>query len=276
MAGFATLHASEEDSRPVELYRFSLGSENFLCSSSEDAITTSLGTWEPVQGLGRGDAKFGVKERDQSFPVTMPASHEFVQRYLKRPPAERGMVTIVVVERDETPLISTLWLVAQGFVKTVGFPGTGKVAQISVVGIDVALNRQIPRRTCAAKCTHFLYGPGCEVDPDLHKFSGTVSAENGLVITLPGAGAFSSKFGTDGFIRPQGVTSDFRTIIDQSGDQLTLSWPFPDSLLGSVVDVFKGCNRLIDGDCKDEFDNVPLHGGCPWVPKRNIFRSGIK
>ena len=67
---------------------------------------------------------------------------------------------------------------------------------------------------------------------------------------------------------------DYRLILTQSGDDCTLSLPFYANVLGQTLDVFAGCAHII-GVCDGKFGNRPNFGGCPYVPTKNIFRTGL-
>jgi len=274
MSTFDQLESSQRLSQPVELYTFAIGAEEFFYTSSEDLITVDGIDYEPEPGLQRTSVKQGRDSGKGSIQVRLPATNPFAVKWQLRAPGLPGSVTVVRVQRDESPSIgTTLALEFFGTVRNVGFPDEGLEAVIETASLEAARNRSVPRYGFSAQCNHFLYGPGCNVDPNLHKVSASVTAENGAEITVPGTSAFPTQF-IAGYVKPQGV-SDFRLIVDQVGDVLTLDLPFKQPVLSTMVDTFKGCDHVIDSDCLNVFGNVIEFGGWPFIPSRNIFSAGL-
>lgn len=273
MSTFPQLEGSVEGSRPAELYRMVIGSEEFFYTSSEDELTVDGDVYVPVRGLRRSTVAQGRDDRNRQLEITLPADNAFADKWKVRPPGLAGSVSVIRVQRDEVPPFNTQTLVFKGIVRGVQFPEDGREARMGVSSIEATAQRPIPRFTYTSQCNHLLYDSKCGVNPDLHKFSGTVSVESGTQITVPGISLFSTKF-TAGFVVPQSFT-DFRTIRSQVGDVLTLKVPFATSVLNQTVDCFKGCDHLIAGDCDQEFDNVINFGGFPDVPAKNPFTAGL-
>lgn len=74
---------------------------------------------------------------------------------------------------------------------------------------------------------------------------------------------------------------DARLILSQSGDDLQLLLPFPDSILGSTVVILAGCDHTVT-TCDSKFNtpsdpqsNVVNFGGFPFVPTKNPFEGGV-
>lgn len=272
MTTFDALESSLEGSRPIELYTFAIGGEVFRYTSAEDDITIGVDTWMR-EAIERGSVGQGPDRSRQGVDLTMPAANAFAQRWLARPPGVPGSVTIIRIQRDEATFGLTQTVVFKGVVRGVQFPDTGRSAKITTTSILAARSRSIPRYRFAAQCGHFHYGLGCKVATAANTFSGTVSAESGSDLTVPGLGVFSSRFPA-GFVRPVSFT-DFRQILSQSGDVITLRFPFPVSMVGQQVDVLKGCDRSGSGDCTNEYANFIEYGGFPFVPRSNPFEVGI-
>jgi hypothetical protein len=131
----------------------------------------------------------------------------------------------------------------------------------------------VPRFTYMSSCNHIHYDQRCGVSTAGFSHTGNVSAESGNDITLDGASASGLTF-TGSFCRPTGMV-DFRMVVAQSGDVLTLSLPFATPVLGTNVQAFAGCDRKIDGDCANTYDNVLEFGGFAFVPDRNPFADGL-
>ena len=87
------------------------------------------------------------------------------------------------------------------------------------------------------------------------------------------AGAAGFDF-TAGYCKPTSLT-DFRKVLVHSGDVLTLLLPFEFDVLNGDVQVLAGCDHLIEGDCALVFDNVAENGSFSFVPKKDIFATGL-
>jgi len=71
-------------------------------------------------------------------------------------------------------------------------------------------------------------------------------------------------------------------IVAQSGDDLQLLLPFPQSAVGREVILFAGCDHTPEV-CDDKFDtpedtdsNLINFGGFAFVPTRNPFQTGLQ
>jgi len=275
VATYDTLESSLELGRPVELYRFAIGSEEYLYTTSEDEIPIGLEIFTPESIRRNSTVAQGRDERQRELTITLPASNPFASQWKEVAPGLPGFVTIIRVQRDETPSIGTTQAVEfNGIVRGAEFPEDGQEIILGITSEEAATGRPIPRFSFSAVCNHFLYDPGCGVDPNAHKVTAAVSAESGSNITVPGVGAFADQTFRGGYVKPFGLT-DFRLITSQVGDVLTLNRSFKNSILGLTVDAFKGCDFIIDSDCLNVFNNVIEFGGFPFVPTKNPFQSEL-
>lgn len=272
MADFDTLESSVESSRPIEVYDFSLGGDSFLYTSAEDEVTVGTNTYAP-EAISRGAISQGDDDRDQVLEIEMPAQNTFARKYIDIVPGQRASLSIIRVQRDE-PAPFTQALIYKGFVQSVSFPDDGLRAVVGIRSLEASLSRLIPRFTYLGLCNNYLYDAGCGVNPDTFKFNSTVTDLDENTITVTGASGFANGYFNAGYVKPVGV-SDFRSILDHTGDVLTLLLPFGESIVGLDVDVFPGCDHAIDGHCDTRYSNVGRFGGFAWVPETNIFQNGF-
>lgn len=273
MTSFSALDASIQGSRPLEIYRFALGVDEYLYTNSEATVTVGTTEYQPIP-IGRDSIGIGEEERRRSITITVPGNNSFATRYQQTPPGQKATISIMRLQWDEVPTFNTQQLIYRGNVKSVQFVDHGTVAKITAQTREAAIARTIPRYSFMGVCNHMLYGPGCDVDPTPHSFLGNVSAVNGNTITLDGAGASGIDF-VGGFCRPTGA-EDFRLILSQTGDNLLLLLPFETDVEGAIVQAFRGCNHIIDEDCALIFDNVEKNGSFSFVPNRNVFTDGLQ
>lgn len=272
MTSFDVLESSVEDSRPIELYEFILGSDVSRFTSAEDDITIN-GDVYTATAIARNGIAQGSDQNNRNVTVTMPAGEDIAQEYISVPPGEKTTVNIFRYQRDEVPAFDTQVLLFKGRVQTCRFPNDGHSAEFACRSIESAMNRNIPRFTYAGMCQHILYDPNCgAVDTDFD-FLGSVASISGNTITVTGAGASGFDF-VGGYVRPTGE-NDFRMILAQSGDVLTLLLPFQTDPTGQNVQAFAGCDHLIEGDCALVFDRVAEFGGFAFVPSKDVFAQGL-
>lgn len=277
---FDAFESSDELGTPVELYIFTLGSEVFRFTSAEDDITISLpnpinGVYESIAIRRTNIQQSADENRTDSLELELPSNNEVAAKYVGVVPGQPLEIQLHRFHRLDAPDPETQ-LSFQGIMQTVSFIEDGRVAKMQVQSLTKAKNRQIPLLTYQGPCNHMLYDVRCKIldtDPQFEKFltAGAVDA-TGTFITATGAAAFGADFFEAGFIE---FENDFRTIKQQTGDVLEIFIPFVDSPLGKQMRVLAGCKLRLVEDCRDKFDNVVNFGGFPWVPTKNVFRTGI-
>ncbi len=264
--------SSVESSRPVELYKFAQGNDDFLYTSAEDDITIGLDVYRAIP-IRRTAPVQGAEDRDRDIQVVVPATDSFVQQYILVVPGQRATLTI---QRFQRPTgTSELVLIFKGIVQSVAFNKLGREAIISVLPIESATSRPIPRFTYMGLCNHVLYDARCKVVETNFDFFGTASAFDSAtnVLTVPGLNAESDGFYDGGFVLFSSI-NDFRLILSHTGNDITLLLPFPETVVGENVTVFAGCDHTL-ATCKTKFDNVLNYGGFQFVPTANPFEVGL-
>lgn len=273
MTSFDTLESSLEASRPVELYELEIGSDTFRFHDSEDTETITVsGDDYTAESISRTTIAVGGDRQNRTLNITMPSTNDFASQFVSVPPGRKTVVRVYRMQRDETPSL-TRKLFFTGQAQSFRFTDDGTAATLLVKSVEFAIARNIPKFTYMGQCNHVLYDSGCGVDPNLFMHSGTVTAVTDNVVTVAGAGASGFDF-VAGYCT-NATSSDFRMVIAQSGDDLTLLLPFETSPLGGTLQVFAGCDHNIASDCALVFDNVAEYGGYAWVPSKSPFESGL-
>lgn len=271
MSDFDTLEKSVEQSRPVELYAFKTAAGTFVrYTSAETEVTAGGFTWEPVPIKRTGPSK--TKEIGQtSIEITMPSSDEVVQPFQNILSPIETELTIYRVQlfegSPEGPV--TLYVVFKGYVASVVF--NDEVATLQLFPFNEALRREMPRFTYQGLCNHELYDARCKVAEGDFDYNGLVSAVNGNLITVNGVSGIGATAFVGGFVRNLSGTN-WRQVLAQSGDTLTLLIPFDEVVLGTNVIVQQGCDHTLD-TCFSKFNNVINFGGYPYVPTKNPFEQ---
>lgn len=269
-----------ESSRPVEVYRFIQGGQTFEFTSAEDEVTVDAVPYNPAT-ISRGKIGQSPTDRNATLEIRVPITNTFARRYRASTPGSRASIQIKRVQRGDFPGPQSI-TIYDGFVASVAFENEMKEAVIACRPIEAASSRPVPRFSYQSLCNHVLFDANCKVDDTDSRWRLTVnvSAQSGATITVPGAGAFGADWWVGGFVEIDGG-DDARLVLAQSGNDLTLLLPFPQSAVGRQVIAFAGCDHTVT-TCDTKFDtpedtqsNVINYGGWPFVPTRNPYQTGL-
>ena len=277
MADYEGNETSVEAGQPVELYEFTLGSNVYRYTSSEDTILLGATTYTP-KPIRRGKIEDGPEKRNVDFQAILPTSDPLAQQFLGVLPGVRVPVTVSRYHRGDTggggPEVVTIFT---GFVLSANFGKKGRECKLTARHALANLGRIIPSRSYASACGHILYSPTkCKADdtsPANRISVDPVLSQVGNLMTVSSivSGGFGDGQFNSGFVEAVG-SSDFRLILDQVGDVLTLLQPF--TVTPTTVNIFRGCGHTIEA-CKNDHDNVINYGGFAFVPTRNPYASGV-
>jgi len=272
MTSLDTLERSVEGSRPYELYQFTLGTTPFRFTSA-DANITYLNNVYVANGVSRSGIEIDSESSRSTLRISIPSSETLAQSYKSVPPGVLCTLRILRFQYDESPAQGTALLLYEGNVKSVRFTSDLTTAEIAVQSLESDMAKNVPRVTFAGQCSNFLYDQYCRVNPALHNYTGSVTAVDGNSYTVAGLGASSVNF-LGGYARPVGA-DDYRLVIDVQGNDIRLIAPFGSDLTGTDLQIFGGCDHIIDGDCALVYDNVINYLGFAFVPGINPFRQGV-
>lgn len=273
MTTFAALETSADSSRPVEIYRFVIGTREFTYTNNASTLTIDLDDYLAIP-ITRPAVVAGAEERKREFPIRVPVDASIVSEFVGSVPGVTARVFIHRLQRDEIPVFNTRALQFKGRVESVKFPDDVN-AEIVCRSVEAGVGKAIPRYTYQAACGHVLYGAGCDVNPAPFTFVGVCTSRLANVITVAGAGAFAGdQFFRAGVAKPTAL-SDHRLVLSQIGDNILLSAPFAADPVGSEIQLIAGCDHSFFGHCGGRFSNKPKNGGHPWVPNKNIFATGL-
>jgi uncharacterized phage protein (TIGR02218 family) len=265
-----------ETNRPIELFEFTAGTTTTRYTSSEGEVPFNGFTWLP-RTIERSSYGKHVESEATTLDIKLPSTDVIASRYIGIQPADR--LDVVVSRIHETMSPETAILLFRGYVTSAAFKD--EVCKLILKPFNEIFQRQMPRQTYQGLCNHVHYDGRCGIleTASPNQLTGTVISQtnNGEVINVAGAGAVADNKSPlqafkGGFVRTQD-SSDFRMILDQNGDDLTLLLPFSTSVLGATVVLQRGCDRSI-ATCAAKYSNVINYGGFPHVPGINPFRQG--
>jgi uncharacterized phage protein (TIGR02218 family) len=261
---FDTDETSISDSQPREFidavhgvtrYGFALGDRDILYNGFNYVASPSA----------RGNEKIDQATAQTNFEVTLPANHPLVARYVAMgsPPQQ-----ILVTARRLQLTSGQVQQVWSGYVTSLSIQG--HLAKFLVPQrTQQALQRRLPTVLVHTSCGNVLYDSWCQVARASFLVSTTVIFGDGRTLKVATMSGNPDQWAQGGELVhvPSG---ERMTIVDQTGQQLTLQAPIYELHAGDAVQIYAGCAHDI-GTCRDKFNNVVNFSGLPQRPTGNPF-----
>lgn len=263
---FEALETSQESGSRIEIYTLARGSTVYRMHDSVEPVVTYLGDDFLKTQISRGNITTG----QEYLEIGLPGSHPFSLSFSTIAPGQTASLTIQSYHRADP---SDVRVIYKGVVRAVAFTQNMSKSALSLAPINEAFNKEIPERTFQAACNNVLFDPDCKVSAGSFTHIGAVTAIVDNITTVQGLlAAKGNGWATGGYVS-FGVL-DYRLILEQNGDDLTLVLPFHEDVLTEDVSVYAGCDHSI-ATCLSKFANDINFGGHPDVPKKNIFETGL-
>lgn len=256
---------SEQSGAPVELYEFARNAVVWRYTSSEKNWTVE-GNLYTSAAISRSAIGLNSERERNALTLTVPRNFPIAELFRVDPPDDVISLTVRRFHRSDSE-IAVIW---KGAVLNADW--SGAPAKLKCEPMTVALERTGPSRLCQISCPHVLYGRGCTLNKADFKIDTTVTAIDGVVITLAALGAYTSYGG--GFVEKIDGDGNFQRRFIESNDglDLTLSRQFQDLAPTDSVTAYPGCDHSL-AICDSDFDNVPNYGGMPYMSRKNPFGS---
>jgi hypothetical protein len=266
---YGSLELSTELGRPVELYHFVVGTDVYRYTSAEDEFTSSAGVFLP-RNISHTAVALSSGDRKGSMELTLPADDPIALCFLGMVPGQPILLTIYRAHRGDAELYN-VW---SGRVVSSAFRKNATVCTLACLTTEATLSQTIPSFKYQGVCNHVLYTGDCGVSKEDHKYVGELTVATGSTITVPGLlAAKGAGWALGGYVSLNDV--DYRLIIGQAGDVLTLTLDFGDGAVGQVVSVYAGCPHSL-AVCVSKFNNAVNYGGYPYVPILNPFGGSLQ
>ena len=232
-------HLTREQSRALgrkrELFHFFRGTEDWRYTSYRTRIAFFGELWEPLP-ITHGDIELGSEDRPGAVDVTVPT--------------ESDIGLILQAGNSTSPISLRIYEYHQGVVDDYAIVFNGEVQGADIQGeqcvvqampLQGRMNVPLPRGLFQRdRCRWLTYDPlTCGVDPAPFTFASTVSAINGLKVTVTGAAAFNSDptfFSLGVFSKGAAKTG----ILTQTGDVMDLEFWIPGLIVGDAVVSWRG------------------------------------
>jgi hypothetical protein len=276
---FGSPEESIAEGRPVELYRIRTGAGlEWRFTNAEDEVTDDLALVYTPASVDREQYQQSQDRRATEMVVRFPyidnVTADFATQYVDTPP--EGLTTLTIKRHHLTDAGNEFVQFWEGSIISAGYNEDGEV-ELLCRGFKNIFEREGPRARWNGKCRWILYDAGCALlAADFTDFNVTVDsiASDGVSLTL-GAGLSSPipDFVGGKVIKDNG--KDYRLIVAQTGNVITLSQPFrSDFQAGVLIDIEQGCDHGV-ADCQAQFSNIDNYGGFPYTPGLNPFNEGL-
>lgn len=267
MATLDDLELSVEGSRPVELYVFAFGGTSYLRTSAEGTVTFNGSDYTPTP-LKRTAANESREQKSTGITITLPTSEEIAENFIAVQPSSIMTIQILRIQPDAVPTTASV-IMFDGYVAAVTFKDD--ICEMRCIPHNDLFTREMPRYTYQGLCNHELYDTGCTLSAGSYKYSNSVlGVTDDVWINVQALPSSGNPF-IGGYMQiPDG--SEQRLIIDQSGTSVKILYPFKQSISGTTVDCYQGCDHTVT-TCAQKFGNAINYGGFPFVPSINPFNK---
>jgi uncharacterized phage protein (TIGR02218 family) len=250
---------SDYSGHPFELYRFSLGDQQWLFTSADHEVAYGADLYQPIY-ISRSGFTKGGDARKSTLEIEVNAANDVA--LLFRTGWLTGVLIVTIYRHHyEDAEFSVLW---KG--RVTGCKWAGSVATLASDSAYTLFQRAGLRRIYQVGCPHVLYSPACGLNADAWDVTGTVTAVDGKAVTLSGISAYGSGYFIGGMLK---FGDELRMITAHSGNVITLVDSVAD-MVGATVTLWPGCSRTVAA-CKNKFSNLINYGGLPYLPAKNPF-----
>ena len=258
-----------ETSKPIELYKFTVGSTEYFYTSAEDSHTYDGDTYTTEQ-IFREELKQKAGGAPANVNITVPVDNPVGALFVGIPTAAEITVVLYAKQRDEaTPIELWSGTLSGGVIRQ-----AGTMVEMKGVAEALGIGHRIPRDVYSAICPYELYSTECGLSAvaPANYYTGNVSSQDGVAITIDGLNAAK---GTDFCVSGKLLDEhgEYRQVIAQGGDIVTLNLPLLDDVVGEDVTVWRSCDHSYE-DCV-ALSNGSNFGGFLGIPSRNPFTKGV-
>lgn len=267
---FDTYETSDDLGRPIALYELRWGTVFWRYTSADDVQTYGGNDFLPIAISDEGMTQGGSAEND--FSVTAQSNIPIVDLYGDSPPTRPVWLTVRRKHEDDPDNEAPVFWI--GRIANVVREENAAEATLRGVSLGKLLKSGGLRLTWNRNCPHCIYDSGCKVDQALHKYTRTVVAVAGQVLTFdpataPAEGTFTGGYvewdrGMSGVTELRGIESAISTT------QVKVLGRLPGLEIGDSIDIYPGCDQTI-ATCNDGFDNIANNGGFWFMPEKTPF-----
>lgn len=258
------LEASRDKGQPRYYYHFLRGGEDWCYTNHRTQLAFNGQLYTPLE-ITHGEIERGSEDNPGTVPITLPTDSD-VGLVLQQGAAPTPIsVRISMLQLGD---VTDPAIIFYGELRGADF--NGEICEVQAVPLQARLDVIMPRgRWQRKQCVWNTYDPfTCGVSESGFLFNGTVSAIDGLTVTVPGAAAFRS---TDPSFFALGVMSkdEYKGMIEkQDGDNMLLQHMIPGLVVGNSVSLLAGDDRTKE-TCLFKFNNIERHMAFHLIPTTN-------
>lgn len=268
MAAVETFETSSMLARPIELYIFNVGGEEFRFTSRRRNYIAVDGNEFRSERISRAKIKRTNDYRDQNIDLEVPHDFLISQKFKDAKPGTPIDLQIFRTHKGATSN-DFLW---SGRVVSCSFSQKSSILECQSHGAIV--EKYAVRKSYQRACSNDLYGSGCKVIKSLFTSTLTASSisENGLTIS---SDDFTQEAGffVGGFIE---VNNVFRAIIQYNPIEkfIIITAPIDGFTAGDQFNAAAGCDKNLS-TCTNRFNNAINFLGFIHIPKENPFEKDL-
>lgn len=253
---------STQDGLPVELFKFTQGSESWFYTNADRDIDYNGDTYV-AEYITRNRIMQTDDISKNGISLSVMRTNAVGSKYYQSAQLNPVSVTVFREHYSDGEFI-TYWKGRIGTAKS-----SGSKISLECESIFTGLRRSGLTGRDTKMCRHALYSSGhgmCNVSKAAFAVAVTVDAISGVAVTAAGASAYPDGWFVGGML--EDVNGNARFITHHAGDSLTLISALDTLTVADEVNAYPGCDRLF-GTCNSKFNNTLHFGGAPWFPNRN-------
>jgi uncharacterized phage protein (TIGR02218 family) len=259
---FITREQSDFDSKPLELYRFSMGASEWYYTSADHDVTVGEIIYSPIYISRSAFTRAGdLNKSSMSIDIKRDADVTLGFRSGWLP----SIMTITISRLHYGDVGSDASVIWKG--RITGCKWSGSIATLSSDSMFTLFKRLGLRRIFQVGCPHVLFGQQCGLDPVGWTAPATVVSASGSSIVLNSVGGHADGFYAGGSLT---IGAKSMMIVRQVGTSINLLDAISDVVEGVTVSLLPGCNRTLSM-CTGTFFNELNFGGLPFLPNDNPF-----
>jgi uncharacterized phage protein (TIGR02218 family) len=252
---------------PRECFRFAVGSDTYLYTSSDGFVTIGGETYTP-EPIRVSAPDFSQEDHAGTISVFVSRLNVVAQQFIAATPI--APVALVIYRAHEGEEGDPIVMFAG---KVAGAKFDGSEAELICSPMSAALKRNVPRLLVQKECPWATYGVGCGLDRELFKDTGVLTAVSGYDLTADVFATRSDGWFSFGWIET--LNGIKRFVVGHVGNTVTLQTPFiPNVSPGDTVYAFAGDDHL-EATCRTKFNNIANFAGHSRVPIDNPYAVGL-
>lgn len=269
MPTYRELERSLFKGRPIEVYHFFRGTEDWFYTSSKFTVIFESETYTPLE-ITRGQIDYGGEDRPGALPITFPTDTDLGLLLQAGSVASPVSVRVTRIQSDAATDPAIIFLGELG-----GADVDGENVTVQCWPFTARMDLTVPQGLFQRdQCQWNTYDPNtCKVDKATYTFEGEVTEIDGLNVTVDGALDFDPGTGTRSDMFSLGIIQkgEQQGMIDlQMGNIVRLIELLPTLVVGDMVQLVAGDDRSM-ATCRDKFANAPRRLAFAHMPVLNPF-----